>query len=217
MNEELNVTENQSAVQAQEQEIKSEREYNFKVMRERAEAAERRAAEIEARYAKPAVQQSHDDDSDLVEKRYVRRLERELEEARNQREADKAALSERLLRQSYQDFDDVVTTENIQKLARRKPAIYRSIQANPDMFDKGETAYDSIKAFLKEEKRTEITARLEANDSKPKATSSVAPQPPATGLASMHNYQQDADGRRRLSPDRIKEIQKQMANNSHSY
>lgn len=215
MNEELNTIAAQPT--AQEQEVKTERDYNFKVMRERAEAAERRAAEIEARYAQPAAPLNHDDDSDLVEKRYVRRLERELEEARNQREADKATLSERLLRQSYQDFDDVVTTENIQKLARRKPAIYRSIQANSDMFDKGETAYDAIKAFIKEEKRTEITSRLEANDAKPKATSSVAPQPPSTGLASMHNYQQDADGRRRLSPERVKEIQKQMANNSHSY
>lgn len=216
MNEELNQPVEQQA--AQEQEAKSERDYNFKMMRDRAEAAEQRAAEIEALYKRaPALPTTHEDDSDLVEKRYVRRLERELEEARQQREDDKAKLSERLLRQSYSDFDDVVTTENIQKLARRKPAIYRSIQSNTDMFDKGETAYDAIKAFVKEEKRAEVNTRLEANEAKPKSASSMAPQPPPTGLANIHNYQVDADGRRRLSPERVKELQKQLSSGRPSY
>ncbi len=202
----------EEVVQEQQREVQSEREYNFKMMRDRAEAAERRAAEIEAQYAVRQQQtvQPAEDDSELVERRYVKQLERKYQESENQREADKAALSERLLRQSYKDFDEIVTTENIQKLARKKPALYRSIQHNPDMYDKGESAYDAIKTFVGEAKYVDTNKKLEANLEKPRPATSMAPQQPETPMANM-DYYSSGDGRRRLSPERVKELQAKMA------
>lgn len=211
MSEELN-----QPVEQPVQEAKSERDYNFKMMRERAEAAERRAADIEAQYAARhqkhvGISENNDDDGDLVEKRYVRKLERELEKTREERQADKAALSERLLRQAYRDFDDVVSTENIEKLARKKPATYRSIQSNPDLFDKGEAAYDAIKTFLVENKTADADRKIENNNQRPASSSSMKPVAAESPLANMDAYKISGDGRRTLSPERIKELQDKMA------
>lgn len=181
----------------------SEREYNLRLMAERARRAEERVAEME-RYVESQKKQqapTSDDDIDLDDdsyiegkhfKKYVRTLKDEIKQAKEQlkefTQQTSTSSAELKLKAKYNDFDAVVTQENIQKLAAMKPAHYRSIMANPDLYDKGEAAYDLIKNFVANNEYAQQDKRIEENKSKPRSSGSTAASQSDTPLSRIGDY-----------------------------
>lgn len=191
-----------------------EREYNFRAMRERAERAEQRAQELE-RALQPKIAPKEElelEDDGLVEgkhlKRYgqtVKEMKEELERTKKQLESFSTSSIELQLRSKFNDFDQIVTNENLERLSREKPSLYRSIIANPDLRDKGETAYDAITTFLQPGKYAKEDRRIDENKNKPRSASTVSPQASDSPLARVGDYD-----RRTLSAERKKEIYREM-------
>lgn len=199
----------------QEQQAEAPAQQNWRLMRERAEAAERKAQEYERLLqAQQQPQEREDDDLDIADdaltegkhlKRAYKALRNDYKQTKAQLEAFNAMSAEMRLRSKFSDFDSIVTTENMEKLARQKGSLARSIAANPDLYDKGETAYDAIKAWVATEKYEEQEKKLEENRNKPKAAASAAPQAADTPLTRIADYD-----RRILTEERKDQLRRQV-------
>lgn len=194
----------------------SDKENNIRLMRERAEQAERRAMELERAMwnsQKPKeVEQSDYEDETLIEgkhlKKYdqtVKSMKAELEETKKQLANFNTTSAELQLRAKFSDFDSIVNDDNIERLSREKPALYRSILANPDLRDKGETAYEAIKTFLKPVNYEQADRKLAENSRKPKPVATVSPQASNSPLSRTGDYE-----RRELSEARKNELYEDM-------
>jgi len=203
----------QQPVEEQRPQRNADKEYNFRLMRERAEAAERRAAELERMHAPKQEQDRFEiEDDGLVEGKHLRkydtrtkRIEEELAETKRQLANFTTVSAEMQLRAKYNDFDSIVTDENVERLSREKPALYRSILSNPDLKDKGETAYEAIRAFLQPRKYEEVDKKIAENKSKPRSSATVNPQSSDSPLARAGDYD-----RRSLSEARKAELYAEM-------
>lgn len=206
----------------------SQKEINMRILRERAEAAERRNQELERMVQMNMSQQQqsnkiqlvdNDDfdinDDDLIEgkhlKKYVKSMQKDLKDARKQFEdySQTAALAQAdmKLKSQFSDFDNVVSKENLEKLAILKPALYRTIYSNNDMYDRGYTAYEMImNSGIVSDQYKNIDKRLEDNRTKPRSASNVAPQSSDTPLARVGDYD-----RRVLTEARKDELRRQVA------
>lgn len=203
-----------------------QREYNFRLIRERAEAAERRAQELErliqanmAPQQQPQKPLEEDDDLGISDdsyveakqlKKYVKSIKQELKETKQKFEEyhKKNSLdqAEVRLKSQFTDFDAVVTQENLEKLAATKPALYRSIMANSDIYDRGYTAYELLKNSGMSDKNYERQdKRLEDNKAKPRSASNVAPQSGDTPLTRVGDYD-----RRVLTEARKEELRRSV-------
>jgi hypothetical protein len=192
----------------------SDREYNFKVMRERAEAAERRAMELERLQQQKQAEQPDGlpDDDMYVEAKHLKKykstlndVQEELKATRKQLEQFGNRAAEDSVRSKFNDFDVMVNDENMGKLASTKPALYRSILSNPDLKDKLETAYDAISTFVQPTKYASQDKKLEENKTKPRSSATVSPQASESPLARTDDYD-----RRTLSKDRKEELYREM-------
>jgi hypothetical protein len=200
--------------------IDSNKEYNMRVMRERAMKAEQRAQELErALQTKLATKEEEPDDDSLVEKRHLRKYDSEIGKVTAELESTKKKLEqftnssiEMHLRSKFNDFDTIVTDENMERLAREKPAMYRSILSNPDLKDKGETAYEAIVTYLQPGKFSEQEKKLAENKAKPKNAATVAPQASDSPLARAGDYD-----RRILTEERKAELRKEMEDAKSRY
>lgn len=197
------------------------KENSLRILRERAEAAERRALEVEQllRSQQQPQQIEEEDDFDIKDEDYVegkhvkkpiRKLQKELKETQKkleeQRQYFASATAETRLKSQFSDFDSVVTEENIKKLATTKPALYRSMMANPDLYDKGYTAYEMIKySGVYSDEYSEQDQKLEQNKSKPRSSSAAAPQVQENPLARTADYD-----RRVLTEERKEQLRRQV-------
>lgn len=207
----------------------SAKEQNFKIMRERAEAAERRAMELERNYASQQQKSRPQDEDDLdiiapdegfLEPKVWKNNQRKVIKAQKQTSEElqemKNMMAEMKLQSKYPDYYAVVTDENLEKLKRTKPSHARSIYHNPDMFDKGELAYEAIKSTMTTEKYVAQDRKLEENKLKPRSSPSGGHLPGAkessSPLARLQDYDPVAGIHRRvLTADQKKEVQKQQA------
>ena len=205
----------------------SQKENNMRILRERAEAAERRSLELERMVQMNMSQQQgqkiqiddSDDDFDLSDdtyiegkhlKKYVKNLKQELRNTKKQFEEynqqNAVSNAEMRLKSQFNDFDSVVTKENLDKLASQKPSLYRSILSNPDLYDKGYTAYEFIKnSDILSGQYQEIDRKVEENRSKPRSAANVAPQSGDTPLARVGDYD-----RRILTEERKDQLRRQV-------
>jgi hypothetical protein len=106
------------------------------------------------------------------------------------------------LRNKYNDFDSVVSAENLERLKKDKPFLYKSIISNPDLYEKGQAAYDIIKnsVFYAEKNRYEdVDKRIEQNKNKPRSIANVAPQTGDTPLTKVGDYDRQNFNRRTQS------------------
>ncbi len=225
------VQEPQEQQKAQEQPAQeSNKEYNLRVMRERAESAERRSAELErmmqmnmsqSQQPKTKIQLvDEEDDFDVNDDDYVdgKKYKKQVKTLRKEAQENKQRLEEIYqkitqenaevrLKSQFSDFDSVVNKENIERLASQKPALYRSILANPDIYDRGYTAYELIKnSGMISNEYAQQDRRLEDNRSKPRSSANASPQVGETPLARVGDYD-----RRILTPERILQLNKQVA------
>lgn len=149
----------------QESTYESTKEYNLRLLRERAEAAERRAAQLE--YERQVMQQQQQqqqlrtetiedfdvDDDGYIEgrqlKRYVKAFKSEIEYVKKEHEKKaeelKQSMAMNALQTQYKDFSSVVNEENVRKLQQEYPEIIESIAMNPDVYKRGTSLYNLIK------------------------------------------------------------------------
>jgi len=206
----------------------SQKEANMRILRERAENAERRAQDLERMVQMNMSQQQttkmqlsepeEDDfsvgDDTYVEgkdlKKYVKNLKQEIKNTKKQFEEyhQQTALThaEMRLRSQFSDFDSVVTKENLEKLAAQKPSLYRTIYASTDIYDRGYAGYELIKASgVLDNQYQELDKRVEDNKSKPRSAANVSPQTSETPLARVGDYD-----RRILSEQRKDQLRRQV-------
>lgn len=164
---------------------------SWKLLREKAERAERRAAELEqallAQNQKPQQDEedfdvSVDDDS-LVEGKHLSKVSKKIKHLEKQlkqyEQQSTLSATEVRLKQRYADFDAVVSVENLDNLRIHYPEIANTIDSSPDLYSKAVTAYTMIKNLgispqhdpYRQEK--ELAQR---NAAKPKSLASISPQ-----------------------------------------
>lgn len=217
----------QAIQEIQEQTQPSEKEQNMRYLRERAEMAERRAQELERivqmnmsqNQQSTKLQIEDEDDFDVSDdtyiegkhlKKYIRTLKNDLKKTKEQQaefmRQSTVTNAELRLKSQFSDFDSVVSRENLEKLSQQKPALFRSIMSNPDIYDQGYTAYEMIKGSgVLANNYAAQDRKIEENKAKPRASANVAPQTSETPLARVGDYD-----RRILSKERKDELLRQV-------
>ena len=202
----------------------TQKEYNLRLLRERAERSEQQLAELQNQMRmlqqpqkqKIEIVDDEDygiDDESYAEGKHVKKIARKqkseiqaLKEKLDTLERNSSASNAELrLRAQYNDFDSVVNVDNIKKLASLKPSAYRSMLANPDLYDQGWTAYDLIKNSGIAEGYPEQDRRLEENRNKPRSSAGAPGQIAETPLTRVGDYD-----RRTLTPERKMQLLKQV-------
>lgn len=215
-------------VQQQNNVQESQKETNIRILRERAESAERRSQELE-RMVQMNMSQQQSTKMQLVEdedeyfdmsddtyvegkhlKKYVKNLKQELKNTRKQFEDfnQQNALNqaEMRLRSNFNDFDTIVNHENLKKLQEQKPSLYRTILSNNDWYDKGYAAYEFIKSSgIITDNYHDLEKKVEENRSKPRSAANAAPQSGDTPLTRVGDYD-----RRILSEERKDQLRRQV-------
>lgn len=102
-----------------------------------------------------------------------------------------ALMEARVATSSLNDFEQVVSEENMAKLAREFPDDYETIMANPNLRGRSKTAYNMIKRYgiMGAQQDSTIEDRLAANKKKPQSVSSTSPQAASTPLTQVGDYQ----------------------------
>lgn len=185
---------------------------NWREMRDRLEEAERRNKKLEEainfrKQEEPEEQFDFDDDA-LIDgkhiKKVVSKLNKELKETKKQLAEfhEKSTLTTAEIRLNSLDrFKDVVSEDNLRRLAQLHPEDYTSIMSNPDVYSRGKTAYNMIKFYGIEKSNPEIDKKITENTQKPRSVSNASPQKTNTPLATIGEYD-----RRVMSEDRRLQI-----------
>jgi hypothetical protein len=160
------------------------------------EAAERKAAEKEAEIAalKAAMEAafsktppnpsynapySHDEREESEDERIEKKVQeairkREAEAERQRREQEQREYPQRL-EQIYSDFNNVISSENLDYLEYHYPEIANPLKRIPDGFDKWSDIYKAIKKFVPNHTSAKKdAAKAESNFAKPKSMSSAS-------------------------------------------
>lgn len=125
----------------------SAEEINFRKMRQDRDEAMRRLSAMESEIASlrnksSEVHDPHPDD--LVEGKHLSKIDRRIKELEERFTASSAEMA---LKIHYPDFDAVVSVDNIQELSRQFPELAKSVNSNPNLYDKAVATYTLIKRF----------------------------------------------------------------------
>ena len=156
------------------------------------------------------VEGKHVKKNNKILKAKVNSLEKQQAEA-NAKMAEQTAkmadqFAEWRLKAQYADFNSVVTPENIKKLAAVKPVLYKNMFANPDLYEKGESAYDLIKSYVATDDYNVQDEKIESNKTKPRSAASAPTQVAESPLSRASDYD-----RRVLSEERKEQLRQQVA------
>ena len=113
-----------------------------------------------------------------------------------------------LLKSQFNDFDTVVSEENLKKLSDTQPVLYRTLLASSDIYDRGYSAYAMIKnsnIIKNNSQYSDQDKRLEENKAKPRAIGNASPQSGDTPLSKVGDYD-----RRILTEERKDQLRKQV-------
>jgi hypothetical protein len=236
---ELQPSEGQSSQQNLQQQTQVEQkptpQESFAELRQRAEQAERERNEALGYLQQIAYQQQLQqqqqyqqqpqsepeqvtyDDDDIIEGRHLKAefssLKKELQEYKKHNEefrrmAESTAI-ENKLRTKYNDFDSVVTYENIQKLRELKPEVAASLHQTQDLYSKAAATYTILKDMGIGRSSTSYSQdqqRAQANINKPKPAESLNATSPLSHASDF------AGGN--LTEDRKRQIYEQMVANA---
>lgn len=185
---------------------------NFRTLRSKAEQLERERDEA-IRYARsieqeamrlqqqyqqptpnePEVDINHLSDDDFVDaktlKKFVaqenkKRRQQEESFARQQQYTYTAAIKAQL-KTAYNDFDQVVSPENVRALESMRPGLARSLAANPDYAEVARETYNLIKDLGIYQSQAPKPAMVSKIPTKPRSSQSVSPSSP---LDQVSNY-----------------------------
>ncbi len=181
---------------------------SWKKLRDKALAAEKRAAELEAALAQASKQQPQQaqeeeeaeisvDADALVEgkhlsqvNKHIKKLEQQLHQYQQQ-----TALSatEMRLKTQYPDFDNIVSRENLESLRLAYPEIAQTINSSSDLYSKAVSAYTMIKKLGINEDNETFDAEKEVihkNANKPKPSALLKPQQGDSPLTKANAFAQ---------------------------
>jgi len=185
----------------EDQEVKN-KEFNFKKLREEKERLE---AELREYRAKQEASEKEDElgEEDLVEGRHLKKLEQLI--LRKELEA----VPEKL-RGKFEDFDQVVTKENLEKLKETEPELFFSIQSGDGtsadgLYAKGVAAYKTLKGLGYDPTNQNLMKQkdqVQSNHKKPLSAQAIK------GSGALHEANVFANG---LTPELKKQLQKEMA------
>lgn len=211
----------------------STREYNFRVMREKLERAEREAREKEEmlqrllaqqQTAQPARKQyvAEDDEDytvsvnpdDIVEGKHLSKIDKKITKQFNtlKQELDyykqqaAAAAAEARLKSQYRDLDEVLSVDNIKTLQTIYPELARTIDRNPDLYDKAVSAYTMIKNLgIHQSEADQAKTKITQNMAKPRPLAAAkTSQPSESPLSKASVYGN------RLSEERKEQLRREM-------
>ncbi len=189
----------------------SNKEYNLRVLRERAERAERERDEMmraimaqqKPQQQEQRVQPDEDefsfqmDDEALVEGKHVKQLAQQvtalkkmLKQSEQQfKKTDQQTLEMRLQTQ-YPDFNKVVTHDNLTRLRDMNPDLADSILKNEDQYKQAKLAYDMVKQFgiYKDESFNADRIQAQKNIKKPRPLSAISPTQSESPLSKANAF-----------------------------
>ena len=206
---------------------------SFKAIREKAERMQRERdeayrliKEYEAQtYAKTQTSpEANADDADinlgpddLAEGKHLTKVAKKVKYLEDQlkqyQQQSTASSAEVRLRTKYNDFESVVTQENIAQLRDQYPSIATSIGNNKDMYSAGESAYLFIKklGIVPDASYDNDKAIAQKNAGKPRPSTSISPQQGESPLTRANAF---ANG---LTDDLRKQLHKEMMDAMKNY
>lgn len=189
----------QQAASAPQQPQVDERERNFAALREAREKAERERDEA-INYIRQLQQQNQPQEEadpefapdDLVEWKHVQNKFKKMEQRLHQYENQTAyQVAEARLKSQYNDFENVVTRENIEALRMAYPEIAQTLHATPDLYNKAVATYNIIKQFgigHQQNNNLQEKQAIARNMAKPRSSNSVAPQQGESPLSKANEF-----------------------------
>ena len=179
---------------------------NWRVLREKAERAEREMARIQKErdemqkllesYQTPKPKEEEEEirinPDELVEGKHLTRYEKKLKKIEQtlaeQAQKTQQVTAEARIRSEFPEFDKVVTEETLYILRTQFPELASSINANPDLYSKAKAAHQAIvKLGLAPDSSTEQVI-LDKNQAKPKPISSIAPGQGSSPLSQANAF-----------------------------
>lgn len=202
-----------------EESKESSKEYNFRQLEKSRDELARRVQELESyvqQSQQPQSQASSAEEEadiapdDLVEGKH---LKREIKRLESQLQGYQAMSIEGRLRSQYQDFDSVVTKENIEKLKETEPELASTLFASQDLYSKGVAAYKLLKNLgYGPNPQTEMNKeRVAQNAAKPRSASQAGGQFGQSPISQAGAYQQG------LTPELRQQLLKEMNDARRAY
>lgn len=133
----------------------------------------------------------------LAERKAQVMIEKALKAEREQRYKEKLP---DMIKKQFADFDDVVTKENIKYLKANKPHIATILSATTDEYSQAISAYEYIKAYCPDAKVHEDKQKAEINSKKPGSL----------GMSDSPLSQAKMFESGRLTPDLKRKLQQEM-------
>ena len=176
-------------------EVESQEQINWKKFREDREndrklrqAAEKKAIEqekeatalkaaVEALLAKPSRNQNNNDSDEFEDKTEDQIIQEKVDKILAAREIQSQEMQKQReiaeyptkLQQTYNDFNEVCTTENLDYLEYHYPEIANAFKGVPDGYDKWSNVYKAVKKLIPNVNSAKDQKRAEKNLSKPQA------------------------------------------------
>lgn len=181
------------------------KEYNFKQMRE---TLQQRDEEIRVLRNRDESFKEELGEDDLVEGKHLKKGLAEIKDIIRRKELETVPDK---LKSKFEDFNDVVTKENLEKLQKTEPELFQSLQLEDrrkvsagDLFVKGIAAYKTIKSLgISPENQEYMNKKehIQSNHNKPMSVQAIK------GAGAIHKANAFANG---LTPELQKQLQKEM-------
>jgi hypothetical protein len=216
------------------QDKESNKEYNMRILREKAEKAERERDEMMRQILafqqqqQPKVQEPIETEEDylaslgieadsLAEGKHLKPLMKELRSLKNElnqykRQTVQDTIEVRL-KSRFPDFDSVVNQSNLEMLRNANPVLAEAILATPDQFKQATLAYEMVKQYgiYKDTSYDQDKIVAQKNAAKPRPLASVSPQ---QGESPMSKANAFANG---LTADLKAQLLKEMNQHKKGY
>ena len=217
-------------VQQQEQQTAPKKKYeynesqkNLQAMRQKAEQAERER-DAAMKRLQEIEQQSEEftlAPDDIAEGKHLKKIHQKLtneikslkEELYSYKQQSTAATTEARIKAQYNDFDSVVTADNLAALRDSYPELASTLQSSPDLYSQAVSAYTMTKKLgIAADKQYEgDREKVKANAYKPRPTNAVSPQQGDNPLTRANAF---ADG---LTDDLKEQLRKEMYSSMKNY
>ena len=187
---------------------------NIRMLREKAERAERERDELlktvmnfnkqqqpdQQKKPEPEVEEDYlasyglDEDSLIEGKHFKLYLKKQKELERELKQYKKESVestTETRLKSKYPDFDKVVSADNLAKLRDVNPTLSKMILNTPNLYDQASMAYDIVKQFGIYKDNSGYVKEKEMaikNSLKPKSMSSLSPQQGTSPLSKANAF-----------------------------
>lgn len=210
---------NEEVVQKQE----TGQQKHFRELRQKMERMQRERDEalnyiknIEAKATVNSSSNSNDDedfslDPDAIaEGKHISRVNNKIkkleDQLRNYQQQSHESVTEAKLKAKYNDFDRIVSQDNVEVLRKSYPEIWATINSTPDLYNKAVSAYTLIKELrlVPDDSFDEDKMAVQRNVAKPRPLTSVSPQQGGSPLERANAF---ANG---LTEDLKDQLRKEM-------